>query len=378
MRIPARPAWPPSLKSIASSLISLLCLFLPSCAIRVGPTRIVPDRFNYAAAITTSWKEQMLTNLVRLRYLDPPVFLDVAQIVTQYTMERSASITSPAWKGNSSGPAAGVSGYWAESPTITYNLLSGDKFTKSLLEPASIISIMQLVESGWPIDAVLGVAVTAVNGLYASAGARSRHEGDPRFYELLKLMRELQLRNAFSTRVVSEKGDKRGAEKGAEEEELLVFGGRRSDSEAQAMTKTVKELLGLNPDLTEFHMVFGAMNRDDTEIACLTRTMLDILSETAEGAEIPAADLDEGRATKPPVAKTEGELDLKQLVRVRSSAHKPDAKEAFTAIQYRGYWFWIDDRDINSKRGLDFLMMLFTLASPNATISLPGLTIAKP
>lgn len=345
---------------------------------RVGPKRIVPDRFNYTAAITTSSKEQMLTNLVKLRYVDPPVFLDIAQIVTQYTMERSASLTSPAWQGNSSGPAAGVSGYWAESPTITYNLLSGGKFSSSLLEPASTISIMQLVESGWPIDAVLGVAVGAVNGLYASSGAaRSRHEGDPRFYELLKLMRELQLRNAFSTRIV-EKVDKRGAQKGPEEEEVLVFGGRRSDAEAQAMTKTVRELLGLNPDLTEFRIVFGAINRDDTEIACLTRTMLDILNEAAAGVEIPAIDLDEGRATKALVEKTEGELDLKQLVRVRSSAHKPDAREAFTAIQYRGYWFWIDDRDINSKRGLDFLMTLFTLASPGATISLPGLTISKP
>jgi hypothetical protein len=78
------------------------------------------------------------------------------------------------------------------------------------------------------------------------------------------------------------------------------------------------------------------------------------------------------------VAKTEGELNLQQLVRVRSSAHKPDAKEAFTAIQYRDHWFWIDDRDINSKRGLGFLMMLFTLASPGASIAPPELTISKP
>ena len=83
---------------------------------RGGPKRLVPDRFNYAAAITTSWKEQMLTNLVKLRYQDPPVFLDVAQIVTQYTMERAGSIASPDWKGNPSGPAAGVSGYWAGEP----------------------------------------------------------------------------------------------------------------------------------------------------------------------------------------------------------------------------------------------------------------------
>lgn len=376
MRIPARAAWPPFLKSIASSLLPLLCFFLPSCAMRGGPKRLVPDRFNYAAAITTSWKEQMLTNLVKLRYQDPPVFLDVAQIVTQYTMERAGSIASPDWKGNPSGPAAGVSGYWAESPTITYNLMTGDKFIKSLLEPASPISLMLLIESGWPIDAVLEVGVRAVNGLYASSGAETfRHQGDPRFYELLKVLRELQLRDAFSIRVLSAKGDKKGA---AEGEVVLTFHGRRSDLEAQAMAKTVRELLGLNPDVSEFHIVFGAMNNTDTEIAFLTRSMLDILTEAAAGVEIPAADLDEGRATKPPAAQTEGELNFQQLVRVRSSAHKPDAHEAFTAIQYRDCWFWIDDRDINSKRGLDFLMMLFTLASPGASIAPPQLTISKP
>jgi len=375
MRIPARPASPPFPKGIASSLIPLLCLFLPSCAMRVGAKRIVPDRFNYAAAITTSSKEQMLTNLVRLRYADPPVFVDVAQIVTQYTMQRSAAINAPAWKGNSTSPGGGVSGYWAESPTITYNLLTGRKFSNNLLEPVSNISLMQLVESGWPIDSVLGMGVRAVNGIYSGSGAESfRHRGDPRFYELLKLLRELQLRDAFSTHVLSEKGDK----KGAGEEEVLVFGGRRSDSEAQAMTKTVKELLGLNPDATEFHIAFGAMNSNDTEIAFLTRSMLDILTEAAAGVEIPAADLDQGRATKTHVAKIEGELNLQQLVRVRSSARKPDTQEAFTAIQHRGYWFWIDDRDIKSKRGLGFLMMLFSLASPDLTISLPGLTISKP
>ena len=376
MRIPAGAAWPLFLKSIASSLLLVLCLFLPSCAIRSGSRRIVPDRFNYAAAVTTSWKEQMLSNLVKLRYLDPPVFLDVAQIVTQYTRQGAAAINSPDWKGNPAGPAAGASGYWAESPTITYNLMTGDKFSKSLLEPASPISLMQLIESGWPIDAVLGVGVRAVNGLYARSGAeRFRHQGDPRFYELLKLLRELQLRDAFSIRVLSEKGDKKGA---AEEEVVLVFHGRRSDLEAQEMAKTVRELLGLNPNLSEFHIAFGAMNNADTEIAFLTRSMLDILTEAAAGVEIPAADLDEGRATKPPAAQTVGELNLQQLVRVRSSAHKPDAHEAFTAIQYRNYWFWIEDRDINSKRGLAFLMMLFTLASPGASLAPPELTISKP
>jgi len=60
--------------------------------------------------LATSWKEQTLTNLVKIRYADPPVFLDIAQVVTQYTLEGSATINTPDWAGNASGPAAGVFG----------------------------------------------------------------------------------------------------------------------------------------------------------------------------------------------------------------------------------------------------------------------------
>ena len=312
----------------------------------------------------------MLTNIVKLRYMEPPVFLDVQQIVTQYTRQASASISAANASGTLVGPSAGVSGYWADSPTITYSLMSGDKFIKSLLEPASPLSLLQLVQSGWPIDGVFAVAVRCINGIYANSGAeKARHAGDPNFYKLLKLLRELQVRNHFNIRVEIGKGA---------EEELFVFRNRLPDPEAQEIAKKVRELLGLNPDATEFHIAFGSLNRNDTEIAFLTRSMLDMLTETATGVDIPAAHLAENRVTKPLLGNTEGEINIQRIVHVHSSEHKPDPKDIYAAIQYRGYWFWIDDRDINSKRGMSFLMTLFTLASPGASIAPPVLTISKP
>ena len=117
-------------------LLLLLCFC--GCAARVGPKSLAHDRFDYSAAITQSWKEQMLLNMVKLRYMDPPMFLDVQQVVQQYTREGSGSVFAPGWTGNSSiAPAASASGRWAESPTITYVPMSGEKFTKSLLLPVS-------------------------------------------------------------------------------------------------------------------------------------------------------------------------------------------------------------------------------------------------
>jgi hypothetical protein len=65
-------------------------------------------------------------------------------------------------------------------------------------------------------------------------------------------------------------------------------------------------------------------------------------------------------------------------VRVRSSAAQPADNEAFAAVRYRNRWFWIDDRDMAAKRGLGFLMMLFTLVESGATAAPPVLTISRP
>jgi len=61
------------------------------------------------------------------------------------------------------------------------------------------------------------------------------------------------------------------------------------------------------------------------------------------------------------------------LVRVLSSKKKP--VDAYVAVPYRDYWFWIDDLDLQSKRSFAFMMLLFTLSDSGAKESLPLLTI---
>ena len=61
-------------------------LVLAGCATRVGPRTIPPARFNYNEMIARSLNEQLLLNLVRLRYRDTPLFVDVGGVVAQYTV----------------------------------------------------------------------------------------------------------------------------------------------------------------------------------------------------------------------------------------------------------------------------------------------------
>ena len=67
----------PSVRSVGAAVLTLA---LASCA-NVGPRSVAVDRFDYSSAIANSWKEQTLLNIVKIRYGDLPVFVDVSSIV---------------------------------------------------------------------------------------------------------------------------------------------------------------------------------------------------------------------------------------------------------------------------------------------------------
>ena len=59
----------------------------------IGPSTVSRDRFDYTAAISDSWKVQMLLNLVKIRYGDAPVFMDVASVISQYQVQGALSLS---------------------------------------------------------------------------------------------------------------------------------------------------------------------------------------------------------------------------------------------------------------------------------------------
>ena len=346
---------------------SILSLGLNGCSARLGPKTVPADRFDYTAALTRSWKEQTLVNMVRLRYADPPFFLNVQQVVQQYTLEGTGSIIAPGWTGNATiAPAGSATARWAESPTITYSPMSGQQFTKSLITPVNPEELLSLVQSGWPADTVFAVGVRSINGLHAgSRTAMLKRSGDADFYRVLSLIRELQESDNFGIRVETTKG---GAAT------VMTFRAPGASEADIERAKKVRELLHLSLDAEEFTLAVGAKQRGDKEIAMVTRSMLEILSEASAGVEIPGSDVEEGRVYKMDTS----ELGPQFLVRVHSAPAKPAPEDAFAVIRYHNYWFWVDDRDLASKRGLGLLMIILTLAEYGPAATPPVLTISKP
>src|SRR5579872_5898389 len=113
---------------------AILLLLTVSAGCRsIGPDSVARDRADYSESIGESWKRQTLLNIVKLRYLDPPIFVDVANIVAGYSLQTGVSLSGTvssehAVQGNFG--AAGLQGIYTDRPTITYTPLTGNKFIK--------------------------------------------------------------------------------------------------------------------------------------------------------------------------------------------------------------------------------------------------------
>jgi hypothetical protein len=335
---------------------------LASCG-RLGPTSVVRDRFNYSAAISESWKNQMLQNIVKARYADLPVFLEVTSVVAQYELEGRVLATTRPYSGNAPSQAPlSVGGSYSERPTISYKPLTGEKFIKGLMTPLPPEIILHLIEAGWPAEFILGLAVQAINGIYNRAGGQMvRHPADPEFDSLLRLLASIQGSGALAMGLQRHDGN----------EEVVLMFREHPDLQVQSDVASLMQLLRLDPDTHRFTVVAGICPEGDNEVALQARSILMIMEELAMGVEVPSAHIAETIHAMDDSADTT--VEAKSHVRILSGAQQPD--DAFAAIQYRGYWFWIENRDLQSKRAFSFIQILMTLSEGGDSGGSPVLTL---
>jgi len=346
------------------SAVLLLSVTAMGCR-SIGPKSITRDQFNYTEAISDSWKKQMLLNMVKLRYGDAPVFLEVSSIISQFSFETSVH-AGASWTNGLSGDgqSIGGAGRYMDRPTITYSPLMGEKFTRELLTPISPASIFSMVEAGWPVDRVFQICVQSVNGLSNRAGAMAfARQASRDFYRLILAMRRIQQSGGVGIRVRQD---------GDQVTTVIVFQRDLSDELRKDMD-LVRRLLGLNPEAHEFRLVYGHFSQSSDELAILTRSMMEVLMEIATYVKVPPKDLEEGRLRPVLEDATELPSGLSHIMRVVSSEREPT--DAFVSVRYRDHWFWIDDRDPLSRGMLSFLMVLFSLSETGGPSVAPLVTI---
>jgi hypothetical protein len=134
-----------------------------------------------------------------------------------------------------------------------------------------------------------------------------------------------------------------------------------------------RQLLNLNPDGTEYHVVYGTVQSNPNEIALFTRSMLDVLGDLSGYIDVPVEDSNLHRTapSKPPTSIA-GHV-LPPLLKVHSGSGKHS--DYFVSVSYRGQKFWLDNRDIDSKITFSSLMFLFSLVDSDKGEGGPSIVI---
>jgi hypothetical protein len=138
-------------------------------------------------------------------------------------------------------------------------------------------------------------------------------------------------------------------------------------------SRTIREILGVRPGTKELRVVYGSGRRGDDEVAMITRSMLEVLTDVASTIEVPASHAEEGRTYKTAVFDTDGPGGYQPLMRIRSGPGKPD--DAYTTVKYRGQWFWVEDRDYRTKVMHSLLLILMSLTDTGPAKGAPIVTI---
>ena len=353
---------PISMKRLTILTIAF-ALFSVGCR-SFGPNTLPRDRFNYSGALAESWKNQMLLNVVKTRYLDLPIYLDVGQIVSGYTLETGININGQLARVGTGGQLLDMGGHgtFTDRPTITYTPLTGERFLKGFLTPVNPVKVFALVQAGYPADFVLSVTVESLNGLRnRPVNIESKRKADPEFFQVLALLRDIQDAGAFGMRVEEATNGQPAV--------VLFFRAEKLDPEVQAKMTELRKLLGIGEARSEFRLVQSPLRGGTGELGITTRSLIQIMAALAAGVEVPPQHL--GRKLTPPIPETSaGEFTL---LRVHSSSAKP--ADAFVAVPYEGEWFWVANDDWKSKRTFSSLLFLFTLTEASVAQQLPTITI---
>jgi hypothetical protein len=187
------------------------------------------------------------------------------------------------------------------------------------------------------------------------------------FHRAIRLMIDLGERSAIEAREANH------AEPGHAGDRYLVIEDS-VDPETQVLVHDLKQLLDLDPERSEFRITDRITQRKPDEITIRIRSLITLMGFLSRGIEVPEAHAQEGRALPTATFPEADDPSLHSLMKVSSSLEQP--VEAFVAVRYQNYWFYIPHSDQQSKQAFTLLTYLFQMqALPEAPSAAPVITV---
>lgn len=353
----------PPLDILPLALVFLVAASLIGCT-SFGASTVERDRSGYTDALTESMKTQMLLNIVKMRYGDMPLFLDVKSIINSYTLETEIEAGAGfTFGGSNVDGTLGAKGLYSDRPTITYAPLVGEAYAEVVMRPLPPNFVFQLIQAGASVEYMFGISVKSINGINnRAAHATQVTPVDPAFLRLIDLLEEIQDAGGLDFQIT-------GAEGNTDAVTLVVnrFGSSRNADKIDALLN----ILGAPDWGNEFRLIYGRLPKQLGDVAVLTRSIYGVLQDISLEVDIPPEDIEAGAATAgiPLTSRAAGW----RLLQIRSGNTQP--KTAAVAVKYRGHWFWIDETDIRSKQVFTSILILFNMAGTEKALLAPVITV---
>jgi hypothetical protein len=332
------------------------CLPLAGCQM-LGPVALSAGRGAYNDVIARTSSEQTLGLIVRLRYSDPFGLLAVSNVTAGLKFSTQAKgeagIGSPASYAGALVPfSAGVA--YEDSPLISYTPVDAQAFLREWLAPIPLETLALAMQGAPRQDTLmlLLALVEGMNGLYS--GASATVEERTAFHRAVTLLAQ------FRDLGMALWAEERGA---TGRYELILS---RYSTARIAEVEEFLRLLDLhgNPaqqSTIRIPVALGVRNADFEGLAVQTRSVAEIMHNVAASIEVPGEHVKEGLVqalSEPPGVQ-------RPILRILSSSRSPRA--ANVAVQHRGWWYYVDDTDLASKRAFLQIQTLFLTRLSEAT-----------
>jgi hypothetical protein len=130
----------------------------------MGSTVIRQNFTDYSHTLHYNAQQQMLQNLVHLKYRETPFFLKVGALSVNYELEVGGTFGIDNLRDANTSVGLEMGPTFLEKPTVTYTPVEGDVFVKQMLKEIDASVFALLVRAGWPVELLCYLTVDSISG----------------------------------------------------------------------------------------------------------------------------------------------------------------------------------------------------------------------